>query len=163
MKWIALLKLGGWYATCRILQVSSIYAWCAFDVPPCVCTSIGAWRSPIQHQGDVVDPCQHLGWCGGSLFNILVGCCEPLVSQGSHLMLKNLFGTFLYTSDKYCTHLMSGLGSGMPQGVTMVTPVTVNFWAHVTRPHEWRISVDGEENLGEEKNFSEWECHCVCR
>jgi hypothetical protein len=27
---------------------------------------------------------------------------------------------------------MSGLGSGMPKSVTMVTLVTVNFWAHVT-------------------------------
>ena len=26
---------------------------------------------------------------------------------------------------------MSGLGSGMPKSVTMVTLVTVNFWAHV--------------------------------
>ena len=33
----------------------------------------------------------------------------------------------------------------------MVTQVTVNFWAHVTRPHEWRISVAREENLCEEK------------
>ena len=57
---------------------------------------------------------------------------------------------------------MSGLGSGMPQGVTMVTPVTVNFWAHVTRPHEWRISVDGGENLCEEKKSSDWERHVSC-
>ncbi len=27
---------------------------------------------------------------------------------------------------------MSGLGSGMPKSVTLVTQVTVNFWAHVT-------------------------------
>ena len=38
-------------------------------------------------------------------------------------------------------------------GLAMVTQVTVNVWAHVTRPHEWRISVDGEENLCEEKTF----------
>ncbi len=36
----------------------------------------------------------------------------------------------------------------------MVTQVTtVNFWAHVTRPHEWRINMDGEENLCVEKTF----------
>jgi hypothetical protein len=29
---------------------------------------------------------------------------------------------------------MSGLGSGMPKSVTMVTLVTVNFWAHVILP-----------------------------
>ncbi len=34
----------------------------------------------------------------------------------------------------------------------MVTQVTVNFWAHVTRPHELSISMDMEENLCDEKN-----------
>ena len=26
-----------------------------------------AWRSPIQHHGDVVGPHQHFGWCGGPM------------------------------------------------------------------------------------------------
>ena len=46
-------------------------------------------------------------------------------------MAKNSISTFLCTLGKYCTHLMSGLGSGMPKSVTLVTQVTVNFWAHV--------------------------------
>jgi hypothetical protein len=48
---------------------------------------------------------------------------------------------------------MSGLGVRHAESVTMFTQVTVNFWARVSRPDEWRISMDGEENFCEEKNI----------
>ena len=60
--------------------------------------------------------------------------CQFLTSEVP-LDAQNSFGTLWCTYGKYCTHFMSGLGSGMPKSVTLVTQVTVNFWAHVTHGH----------------------------
>ena len=134
--------------------MSMMWCWCS---SLCMYICRKAWRSPF-NINDVLDSSLTPQWCFGSIFDTsmmfvdlysissdgLDLWCQSLTSDVL-LVVKNLIG-------KHCTHLVSGLGSGMPKSVTPVTQVTVNFWAHVTRPHEWRISVDGEENLCEEKN-----------
>ncbi len=151
--------------------MSMMWCWCS---SLCMYICRRAWRSPF-NINDVLDSSLTPQWCFGSIFDTsmmfvdlysmfsdgLDLWCQSLTSEVP-LVAKNSINAFLGTWGKYCTHLMSGLGSGMPKSVTLVTQVTVNFWAHVTCPHEWRIRVDGEENLLRINTTSEWEWHlCV--
>ena len=134
----------------RCWYMSMMWCWCS---SLCMYICRRAWSSPF-NINDVLDP-------SSISSNGLDLGCQSLTSE-VQLVAKNSIWAFLCTWGKYCTHLMSGLGSGMPKSVTLVTQVTVNFWAHVTRPHKWRTSVDGEENLCEEKITSDWERHVSC-
>ncbi len=115
MKWIALAKARGWGETCTILQVAGMSAWCIFDVPHWVCTSVG----------ELEDLLFNIMWCGGSMsapsmmwwisVQHPVWMLQTSGVTGVPLDAQNSFGILWCTYGKYCTHLMSGLGSGMPR------------------------------------------------
>ena len=118
-----------------------MWCWCS---SLCMYICRRAWRSPF-NINDVLDSSLTPQWCFGSIFDTsmmfvdlylmssdgLDLWCQFLTSEVP-LVAKNSISTFWCTLGKYCTHLMSGLGSGMPKSVTLVTQVTVNFWAHVS-------------------------------
>ncbi len=105
----------GWDVTCSSTCVGTSL-WCIFDVPPWVSTSIGLedLHSTLY---DVVDP--YLAFNDvvdlySTFNNVLDLWCQSVTSEVP-LGAKNPLGTLLgCTLGKYYTHLMSGLGSGMP-------------------------------------------------
>ncbi len=116
MKWIALAKARG--VRCNLLDSTGVgtSSWCSLDVPPWVCTSVGVLEDLHSTSYELVDPystsndVMNLFSTSGDVLDLW---CQSTDLRGSTWCWK--FARHrLYTLGKYCIHLMSGLGSGMP-------------------------------------------------
>ena len=116
MKWIALAKARGWDATCRILQVLVH----PYDVVLMYLQEyvhvLESLKISIQHHMMWWIHIQHsMMWLISIQHPMLQTSDVSLWPQRFHLVIKICLAPFTVLLSKYCTHQMSGLGSGMPK------------------------------------------------